>query len=94
MMFQRYASPLVILDKMILTGRFAEFVREFVEIKNEETLDQTRWDFWLHRVFDMSFGEFLERAEFQSETVEKVPDEVLQETVRNSMGIINSFCPD
>ena len=84
---------MIILDKMILTGRFTEFVREFVKIKNEEMVDQTRWEFWLHKVFDMSFREFLAKSENETETNEVLPDEVLQATVQESMGIINDFCP-
>ena len=84
---------MVIIDKMILTGRFTEFVVELLKIKNQEVEEQTRWEFWLHRVFDMSFGEYLRKAESAAETEETVSDEVLQETVLDSMGIINGFCP-
>lgn len=93
MVFQRYASPMVILDKMILTGRFSEFVQEFVRIRNEELEDQTRWEFWLHKVFDMSFKEFLDKADRGSESKETLSDEVLEATIKESMGIINGFCP-
>ena len=93
MLFQRYASPMVILDKMIQARRLNEFIREFVKIKNQELEDQTRWEFWLHRVFDMTFKEFLSKTEQAAETDEVLPDEVLQATVLESMGIINGFCP-
>lgn len=93
MLFQRYASPMVILDKMIQAGRLNEFIREFVKIRNQELEDQTRWEFWLHRVFDMTFKEFLSKTEQAEETEEVLPDEVLQATVLESMGIINGFCP-
>lgn len=82
-----------ILDKMILTGRFTEFVREFMKIRNEELVDQTRWEYWLHRVFDMSFADFLAKTDSTQKTEEVLPDDVLQATVQDSMGIINSFCP-
>lgn len=93
MLFQRYASPMVILDKMIQARRLTEFIREFVKIRNQELEDQTRWEFWLHRVFDMTFKEFLSKTEQAAETEEVLPDEVLQATVLESMGIINGFCP-
>lgn len=93
MLFQRYASPMVILDKMIQAGRLTEFVQEFVKIRNRELEDQTRWEFWLHKVFDMTFKEFLSKTEQAVETEEVLPDEVLQATVLESMGIINGFCP-
>ncbi len=83
---------MVILDKMILTRRFTEFVRELLKIKNEEMIDQARWEVWLHKIFDMEFSEYLSRLD--SVTTEEIPkDEVLEATVRDSMGIINGFCP-
>ena len=84
---------MVILDKMIQARRLTEFIREFVKIRNQELEDQTRWEFWLHRVFDMTFKEFLSKTEQAEETEEVLPDEVLQATVLESMGIINGFCP-
>ena len=84
---------MVILDKMIQARRLTEFIREFVKIRNQELEDQTRWEFWLHRVFDMTFKEFLSKTEQATETEEVLPDEVLQATVLESMGIINGFCP-
>ena len=84
---------MVILDKMLQTGRFAEFIREFVEIENQELVDQMRWEFWLNRVFDMDFGAYLAKCNSNTETEETIPDEVLQATVLESMGIINGFCP-
>lgn len=84
---------MVILDKMILMGRFSEFVQEFVRIRNEELEDQTRWEFWLHKVFDMSFKEFLDKADRGRESNETLSDEVLEATIKDSMGIINGFCP-
>ena len=84
---------MVILDKMIQAGRLTEFIQEFVKIRNRELEDQTRWEFWLHKVFDMTFKEFLSKTEQAVETEEVLPDEVLQATVLESMGIINGFCP-
>jgi len=84
---------MVILDKMIQARRLTEFIQEFVKIRNRELEDQTRWEFWLHRVFDMTFKEFLSKTEQATETEEVLPDDVLQATVLESMGIINGFCP-
>lgn len=84
---------MVILDKMILTGRICEFVQEFVKIKNEELADQTRWEFWLHKVFDMSFADFLAKSENNRTEGEIPSDEVLEMTVKDSMGMIIGFCP-
>ena len=92
-LFQRYASPMVILDKMILTRRLTEFVRELLKIKNEEMLDQARWDVWLHKVFDMEFGEYLSRVTDNGSEQDIPQDAELEATVKDSMGILNGFCP-
>ena len=84
---------MVILDKMIQARRLTEFIQEFVKIRNRELEDQTRWEFWLHKVFDMTFKEFVSKTEYATETEEVLPDDVLQATVLESMGIINGFCP-
>ena len=83
---------MVILDKMIQTRRLAEFVREVLKIRNQEMLDEARWEFWLHRVFDMTFDQYIAKLDGTG-TDETIPDEVLEATVKDSMGIIDSFCP-
>lgn len=83
---------MVIMNQMIHAGRFTEFIREVLKIRNQEMLDKARWEFWLHRVFDMSFDEYIAKLDGTA-TDEVLPDEVLEATVQDSMGIINSFCP-
>jgi hypothetical protein len=84
---------MVILDKMIQARRLNEFISELVKFKNQELEDQMKWEYWLHRVFDMTFKEYISKTEQAAETEEVLPDEVLQATVLESMGIINGFCP-
>lgn len=85
---------MVILDKMILTGRLTEFVQEILKIRNEELIDQARWDVWLHKIFDMEFGEYLKKLNGEAPTEEEIPDDsILEATVKESWGIINDFCP-
>jgi hypothetical protein len=81
------------MDKMILTRRFTEFVCELLKIRNEEMIDQARWDVWLHKIFDMEFSDYLSRLNDGASQKEIPSDEVLKETVKDSMGIINGFCP-
>ena len=84
---------MVLLDKMILTRRFTEFVQEALKIRNEEMIDKARWEFWLHRIFDMSFEDYLAKVDNRAETERQLPDEALEATVRDSMEMINRFCP-
>lgn len=92
MLFQRYASPMVILDKMIQSRRLSEFVREFITIRNDELVEKTQWEYWLHRVFDLSFGEYLERSAVDTRA-ETAPTVNLAKTVSDSFDMVNSFCP-
>ena len=83
---------MIVLDRMIRARRFHEFVQEVVQIRNKEITDKHRWEYWLHKVVDISFEEYL--SYFDMETEEVLPaSEVLTATVKESMGIINDFCP-
>lgn len=93
MLFSKYSSPLILLDMMIATRRLAEFVNEFVKIRNEDTEEQTAWEFWLHKVYDMTYKEFVSQMNNRKEYTE-IPSQIaLESTVKESWGIINSFCP-
>lgn len=78
---------------MIQTSRMYEFVTELVKIHNKELDDETRWDLWLHKVFDMGFDEFLKLSEEDGNEPVRVSQADLETTVRTSMGIIKDFCP-
>lgn len=59
LLFKRYASPFLLLDEMLLCGRFQEFVTELFNIHNKETENETLWDLYLHSAFlEKSFVEF------------------------------------
>lgn len=84
---------MVMLDKMILTGRFYDFVCEFIQIRNDELVDQTRWEFYLHKVFNMEFSDYLAQTGGTTKTGDDMSPDALESTVKESMGIINGFCP-
>lgn len=91
MLFQRYANPMILLDGMIKGRRFSAFVNEFVTITNEELENKTLWEYWLHKNFDQTYGEFLESA--KRTKTEKVPSRhELEITVKESAEMLNGFC--
>ena len=93
MLFKRYANPMIILEQMIRTQRFSEFINEFVRIQNEELEDRTQWEFWLHRVFDKTWAQFLEVVEGNNSVDEKMPtQDELEQTVKESKKIFSDFC--
>ena len=92
-MFQRYANPLMLIDRMLLMGRFREFVDEFIETHNEEQEDKTLWEFYLHRVYDQSFKDF--RDSIATHKQSNVPsEEDLKKTIAGSIGILTDFNPE
>lgn len=55
LLFSRYASPFVLLDGLIHTSSFNQYITDMYNIVEEEKL----WDYFLHKVYDMSWGDFL-----------------------------------
>ena len=97
MMFSRYANPMPLLGQMVKAKRLTEFVNEFIKIRNEELEGQTQWEFWLHKVFDMTYQEFLSKIDRTSGSTakEEAPSKNELETiVKESWGTLNSFCPE
>lgn len=83
-----------LLQQMIRTGRFSEFVEEILAIHNEETEEKVLWEFWCHKVFNMTYQEFLNKTKgATSKETAKPSQEVLEATVMESKEILNSFCP-
>lgn len=86
LLFNRYASPFLLLDGMLETGRFSEYVRKFIDMQNEEKI----YTLWLHKVYDKSY------AEFKDQIMPKKPANPvdLETTIRGSKEILNSFIPE
>ncbi len=79
---------------MIRTGRFNHFVNEMVKIRNEELDDKTKWEFWLHRVFNMNYGEFIDATTEKSSTDDAgqvMSQAALEATLKDSLEIANGF---
>ena len=74
---------------MISTGRFSEFVKEIIEIHNEEQTDKTIWECWLHKVYDKSLGEFKESLKESNKAAPTQKE--LEETVRASFEMLEGF---
>lgn len=85
---------MVILDKMIQGKRLGEFVIQFVNIRNEETDETTMWEFWLHKVIDMTFAEFKSSIS-PNKTSNGVapPEEEIKQTITTSQEMLSCFTP-
>lgn len=86
LLFNRYASPFLLLDGMLETGRFSEYVRKFIDIQNEEKI----YNLWMHKVYDKSYADFKEQI---TPAKPAIPVD-LETTIRGSKEILNSFIPE
>lgn len=90
LLYRRYANPRDIMDEMILSGRFEEFVIYVVEADNDDKL----WSIYLHKVWEnISFAEFKERLQMrETKRLSEQPDEKqIEATIRDSMSILEDF---
>lgn len=85
LLFSKYASPFLFVDSMISNGRFSDLIDTIWEAEN----DKRNWEFFLHKVHDISYSEFLESINGNPE-----PTEPLETTVKNSADILNGFIPE
>lgn len=93
LLFKRYASPFLFIDGYLQTGRFSEFVVEFVKTINAEKEDSTQWEFYLHKVQEGTFGEFVEEIE-NNKQLQNMPEAAKEEAVKKAFDILNKFNPE
>ena len=92
-LFKRYANPFPFMDGMISTGRFADFVDDFVATVVEEREEKTSWEFYLHKVFEGSFADF--RDNMKNEKMHKeMSEQAIETAINHSMNILNNFNPE
>lgn len=89
-LFKRYADPFSFINGYILTGRFSEFVHSFMKNINEEKEEQTSWEFYLHKVLEGTYKDFLEGMKNDNEN-QNMSKEKIETTVKNSMNILQNF---
>ena len=90
LLFKRYASPFVLLDCMIQTNSLSAFIDDMFKFINEEFQEKTQWEFFLHKVYDKSWGEF-------SDSIKQSNDQTpidLDATLTKSKNILNNFTPE
>ena len=90
LLFKRYASPFLLLDNLIQTSSLSEFIDDMFNFINKETQERTQWEFFLHKVYDESWNDFIERtkSEENSQTVD------LGATLKNSIKMLINFTPE
>lgn len=90
LLFSRYASPFVLLDNLILTSSTSDFINDMFKFINAEKEEQAQWEFFLHKVYDKSWKEFLD--EINVSDGQKEVD--LGATLKKSKNMLKNFTPE
>ena len=89
LLFTRYASPFCLLDGLILTNSLNNFVNDFFNLINEERKEKSQWEFFLHKVYDKSWNEFVNDIK----TSENQTPIDLGATLVKSKNMLSNFTP-
>ena len=89
---QRYANPYLILDDFIRSGQLHDFSIEVMRMISKERIHKSRWEFFLHKVWDMPFEEYVAACEDRKDSKDVImqKEEALQ-IIDNSNSILEGF---
>lgn len=91
---QRYASPYLILNDFIRLQQLHNFVIEIVTKIAEEKAHEARWQYYLHKVFDMSFEEYVRRCEQSQESESSMTHQEIGNVINESKLMLEGFIPE
>ena len=95
LLHKRYASPFSLLDLMIQSYRFCDFIDEMIETNEEEKLWQMYLSMLSNPMYEVkqSFNEFKKSVLNPKPKEEKMTEKEIEATVIHSKDIFNSFDP-
>lgn len=83
---------MVLLNNYLNAGRLSEFISGLIDIVNKEEAEEKNWQYFLHKVFDKSYNDFVKDIKPASqEAAEEVTEEQVETTIMNSMDVLASF---
>jgi hypothetical protein len=88
---KRYASPFLILDEFIRLHQLHEFTVEIIKTIADEKVQEMQWQFYLHKVYGKSWGDFLKTCEQPKE--EEISQEQIKTTIDDSKNMLEGFIP-
>lgn len=91
---QRYASPFLILDEFVRLRQLHEFIVETLTRIADEKVHEKRWEFWLHRVIDMTFEDYVRLCEQPPEVEQQMNYAKIGSIINDSKTLLNGFVPD
>lgn len=90
---QRYASPFLILDEFIRLRQLHEFIVSTLTRIADEKVHDARWQFWLHRVFDMTFEDYVRRCEEPAQEAQ-INYTQIGGIISDSKNLLDGFVPE
>lgn len=87
LLFHRYASPYTLIDDLILSGDFSEFINVFMEGREADM----QWEYFLAKIFDKSFNEFVEDVKGSQRTM---TESDIEATIKDSLSMAIDFIPE
>lgn len=91
---QRYASPFLIMDEFIRLQQLHDFVCEVLKRIADEKAYKNRWEYYLHRVFDISFEEYERRCKMPQQSTEYMTSQEVSNVVNASKELLKGFVPE
>lgn len=91
---QRYASPFLIMDEFIRLQQFHEFVYETLKTISDEKIYEARWQYYLHKIYGMSFEDFVRECEKPKQGEQYMTNEEIGNVVNDSRDILKGFVPE
>lgn len=82
---------MMLLDHYVRSYRLCEFLDEVISMRNADIEEKTNWEFFLHRVFDKSYMEYMREVGRKPAEPEVMEVEQIETTVNKSMQILESL---
>ena len=91
---QRYASPFLIMDEFIRLQQFHEFVLEILKTIADEKVHEARWQYYLHKVWNVSFDDYVRECEKPKQGGQYMTNEEIGNVVNDSRDMLKGFVPE
>lgn len=90
MIFKRYSSPFILIDELIESNQFNDFIPTIINNRNDDLL----FEVWLHKVYDKSFTEFKESVDTSElAQTEALTEDEIKTTINKSKEMLSDFKP-
>jgi len=96
LLFREYASPFSLIDAVIASGRFTDWIDQFLESHKEKV----QWEHWLHKIYEKTWSDYLEEYKNQEQTTVDLMNTAswnksdIETTIQTSYSMMENFIPD